>query len=86
MKHGRTLQDVRKQLAKARLADGVAVQLTLRNAWNPVMWWRAFKFIYRNRTRQRKLEFLSKRSMGFDWRPSIPKKQQRNLGMLPKIS
>lgn len=85
MKTGRTLRDVRRQLVKAKLADGVAVQMTLARWWHPVRWWRAFKFLYANRNRQKKLQFLSERSMGFDWRSSIPKKQQRKLGMLPEL-
>lgn len=86
MKHGQTLKDVRVQLRKAKLANVAAVQITLRDFWRPIVWWRCLKFLYRNRRRQRLLETLSAKSMGFAWRSSIPRKKQRELGMLPKLS
>jgi len=86
MKPGQTLKDVRIQLRKARLADAAAVQITLRDCWRPIVWWRCMKFLYRNRKRQNLLQKLSDKHMGFAWRPSIPKKKQRQLGMLPKLS
>ena len=86
MHHGKTLKDVRRQLAKAKLADAVAVQMSYRQWWNPLRWYRSFQFIYKNRRRQRSLKFLSDRSMGFVWRSSIPKKKQRAAGMLPKLT
>lgn len=76
----------KQELAKAKLADVVAVQLSLRNFWNPLVLWRTVKFLYQNHRRQRVLARMVKRQMGFNWRCSLPKKQQRQLGYLPKLS
>lgn len=84
--YGKTLKDVRRELVKAKLADAVTVQLTLNNFWRPMMWVRGFKFIFKNRRRQRVLQRMSDKSMGFAWRSSMPKKKQREMGYLPKLT
>lgn len=75
----------RAELAKARVADAVAVQMSLRRFWNPFVLFRTFKFLFANRKRQRSLARLDKLRMGFEWRDSRPKKLQRELGLLPQI-
>jgi hypothetical protein len=85
-KYGRTLKDVRRELVKARMADGVAVHLTLKQPWRIILWWRSLQFIFKNRRRQKILKTMSEKSMGFDWRCSLPKKQQRAAGMLPGLN
>jgi hypothetical protein len=85
MKTGRTWMDVRRERRKAKLADAMAVSLSLRNFWDPRVLWRTFKFLYQNRKRQRVLAELDRQRMGFDWRDARPKKLQRQLGLLPKL-
>jgi len=82
----RTLQDVRRELVKARVADAVAVSLSLRRWWHPVLWYRSLWFLYKNRRRQKILAEMNRKSMGFDWRDSRPKKLQRQLGILPPVN
>jgi hypothetical protein len=86
IRHSGSLAAVRRELVKARLADTVAVSMSLRNFWRPLVLWRAVKFIFRNQRRQKILARLARARMGFRWRDSRPLKLQRQLGLKPKIS
>jgi len=81
----RTWMDVRRERRKAKLADAMAVSMSLRRFWNPLVLFRTFKFLFSNRRRQRVLAEMDRNHMGFAWRDSRPKKLQRQLGLLPKI-
>lgn len=85
MKYTWTHHTPKHELRRARMADAVAVQLSLRRFWNPFVVWRTLKFLFANRRRQRQLATLSRLRMGFGWRDSRPKKLQRQLGLLPKL-
>jgi hypothetical protein len=83
---GRTLKDVRRELRKARMENGVAVNLTFSNWFRPRVVWHSIKFVFKNRRRIRILKTMSDKSMGRDWRDSRPKKLQRKLGHLPQLT
>ena len=80
-----SLTAVRRELRRAKLADVVAVQMSLKNFWNPLVLWRAVKFIFQNQKRQKLLAKMSRAKMGFAWRDSRPLKLQRKLGLKPQI-
>ncbi|MDR3459557.1 MAG: hypothetical protein P4N60_19175 [Verrucomicrobiae bacterium] len=79
-----SLTAVRRDLVKAKLADVVAVHMSLKNFWNPIVLWRAVKFIFANQRRKKILATMVRAKMGFNWRDSRPLKKQRQLGLLPK--
>ena len=81
-----SLRAVRRELLKAKVADVVAVQMSLKNFWRPTVVWRAVKFIFKNQRRQKLLARLARAKMGFAWRDSRPLKQQRKLGLKPQLS
>ena len=81
-----SLTAVRRELVRAKVADVVAVQLSLKNFWRPLVAWRAVKFIFQNQKRQKLLAKMSRAKMGFNWRDSRPLKLQRKLGLKPKLS
>lgn len=80
-----SLTAVRRELVKAKCADVVAVQMSLRNCWRPSVIWKSVKFIFRNQRRKKLLATLSRAKMGFAWRDSRPLKLQRQLGLIPKL-
>jgi hypothetical protein len=81
----RSLRAVRRELARAKIADVVAVQMSLKNFWNLVVLWRSAKFIFKNQRRQKLLATLSRAKMGFAWRDARPLKLQRQLGIKPQL-
>jgi len=80
-----SLTAVRRELMNAKYADVVAVQMSLKNFWRPLVLWRAVKFIFRNQKRQRLLAKMSRAKMGFNWRDARPLKLQRKLGLKPQL-
>jgi len=80
-----SLTAVRRELRKAKCADVVAVQISLKNFWKPWVLWRAIVFVFKNQRRQKVLGTMVRAKMGFAWRNAMPKKHQRQLGMLPPV-
>lgn len=80
-----SLTAVRRELRRANAADVVAVQLSLRNFWNPLVLWRSVRFLFRNQRRKKLLATMSRAKMGFAWRDARPLKQQRRLGLKPQL-
>lgn len=81
----KTLSDVRRDVVKSRLADLVAWRMALRQFWRPVLVWRSLKFRWQNRKRRGVLFQLLEKQMSPDWRCSLPKKQQRAMGMISQL-
>jgi len=81
-----SLKAVRRELRFANAADVVAVQLSLKNFWKPLVLWRAVKFVFKNQRRKKILAKMSRAKMGFNWRDSRPLKLQRRLGLRPQVA
>ena len=81
----RTLFWVYREIIRSRASDLVTWRMALARPWRIDLLYHAIRFRIINRRRRNAMLALAKHRMSPDWRSSLPKKQQRKLGMIPSI-